>query len=358
MRLRPDGSVVLVCPYSKGWLARRPRTTTSPEMPGTAVYWDEEYWEVVSVEQGVGGRVSYHLAPMGDSQTIRSVDGYSAGRETARLEAHRKELAREKRSALGSLFAFVLGLLPADVQRELESEIGVNAERMTMLSTLPWLLFGIFCATKVQIPGLPPPEHPLPEGVPGIGLLLFTEAVIRLRVAMTGRPIGEMFVSVPYLVFVAPFRRRRVDPASRPQPPPPATDLVVRDAYRVREPFLALLSPAEQRELQRIFSFDFLEWGRRTAVVILAVAAIGIVVGIRKLFHPPPDVGDVVSLLFAFAVAFEQVTRLKTVRGGKPAGSFLAFVVRPFTRLLFDPKLYETKQPPGIPPDETIDDQR
>lgn len=353
---RPDGSVVLLCPFSKGWLPRKPRTNTSPEMPGTAVYWDDEYWEVIREDPGAAGRMSYVLAPMRDNHTIRSFEGYSAHHEAARLEAHERELALQQRSLLGSVFAFALGLLPCDVQRELESEIGVVAERMTMLSTVPFLLFGVFCASRLQIEGLPKPQHPLPPAVVQAGLLLFGEALFRLRSAMAGQPIGELFVTIPYLLFVGPFRRKPVRHV-RPQPPAPPTDVVVRDVYSVREPFLAFLSPDEQREMQRIFSFDPIAWGWKTATALLIASAIGVVVGIGKVLQPSHGFISVVSLLGALALAVEQLIRFGALGRGEPAGSFLAPLLRPFTRKLFDPRLYESSSKDS-PADTPVDDQR
>jgi hypothetical protein len=337
---RQDGSVVLISPFSKEWIARKPRTNTSPQIPGTAVLWDGEYWEVVRAEPGLEGRVTYHLSPMRDDHTIRSIDGYSAEHEAARRAAHQKATVHQRQSAFAWIFAFALGLLPEPLQRKFDSEYGVPAERMTAISTIPFLLFGVFCASRLQIEGLSKPQHPLPKGVPGLGLLFFIEALVRLRSAMKGQPIGEMIVSLPYILFVAPFRAPRIPEDRKPKPPPPAIDIVVRDAYRIREPYLALLSPAEQRELQRVFSFDPISWGKKTAAVLLSSALFGLIISGFRLIQGTSVVTALLSIALALALAIEQVIRLRLVNRGVPAGSFLAPVVRPFLRKVLDPALF------------------
>src|SRR5215470_11766963 len=50
LSLGRGGRFVLACRVPKGWIARREATLTSPEHPGTAVYWEEQWFEVVGVE--------------------------------------------------------------------------------------------------------------------------------------------------------------------------------------------------------------------------------------------------------------------------------------------------------------------
>jgi hypothetical protein len=88
--------------------------------------------------------------------------------------------------------------------------------------------------------------------------------------------------------------------------------------------------------LQREFEFDAIDWGRKTAAVILAVSLIGVIssflsftrVGSSKL-------SAFLSALCAIALAVEQLMRLDSFRRGQKAGSVLGALIRPFVRDLF-----------------------
>src|SRR5712691_8463289 len=87
---------ILSCRRPKGWLARAPKSLTRAEYPGTAVLWEERYFEVVSVENGAEGGVRYVLEPWRDNHIMRVSDAYDDASETRREVEHRAAVAREK----------------------------------------------------------------------------------------------------------------------------------------------------------------------------------------------------------------------------------------------------------------------
>ena len=85
-RVRTSGGrVILHSRISKGWTPRTPKTPTHAEFPGSAVLWDDEYFEVVAAELLPAGGVRYVLEPWRDNHTIRSFEHYSEESE-ARLQ--------------------------------------------------------------------------------------------------------------------------------------------------------------------------------------------------------------------------------------------------------------------------------
>src|SRR2546430_2133342 len=89
---RIDGEqVTLDSRLSKGWTARVEKTYTSAEFPGTAVEWEEKYFEVVLADPLPQGGVRYVLEPWLDQHAMRFVDRYDAETE-ARSEEHTSEL--------------------------------------------------------------------------------------------------------------------------------------------------------------------------------------------------------------------------------------------------------------------------
>ena len=70
------GEIWLRCPVPKAWLARRERTLTTAEYPGTAVEWQGEVFEVVRAEPQADGSVRYRLAPWPEAHAIRRMERY------------------------------------------------------------------------------------------------------------------------------------------------------------------------------------------------------------------------------------------------------------------------------------------
>lgn len=88
-RLEPaeDGAVVLLSLRPKGWSGRPEVPQRAPVLPGTAVRWDGELWEVLSVEPRAGGGWRHLLTPWDERFLVRSVVEYGDGGAPAAEEA-------------------------------------------------------------------------------------------------------------------------------------------------------------------------------------------------------------------------------------------------------------------------------
>ena len=152
---------------------------------------------------------------------------------------------------------------------------------------------------------------------------------------ISSRPIGSAAGFVVYAIFylIAPNRRALPSPVDPPKPRAKlevAADVARHDAYVIREPLLTLLTAGEQRIAAERFGYDYRRTAPLLAAVILFFCVIGVVsswVSIREGGGP----SAFVSLVVAGMLALEQIIRLNAFRRG-PAGSVLAFFVRPFAR--------------------------
>jgi hypothetical protein len=111
-----------------------------------------------------------------------------------------------------------------------------------------------------------------------------------------------------------------------------------RDAYFMREAYVALLSPDEQRKLHETFGFDPIKWGYWTAGTIAAVAGGGFFASASAIARGEGTVGKWVSALSAALLFAEQVVRFVKILSGAPAGSVLGALVRPWCRKLLSVK--------------------
>ena len=335
-----DGQWIISSRRSKGWVARVPRTLTTAEFPGTAVLWNDEYFEVVSATALPDEGVRYILAPWAPHHAIRVSDRYDAEREAAREVEYRKALRREKGRKTANLFGMFTGLLPAVVQEQLASELGLLATRLTFLSLIPPVVFiafvldGFVRATmnRTQLPSL---------WLAALAIYFGLETVVRLQVVWgQGRPIGSAVGLLVYSVAWVFGARSAggVSPVAsapgtsiRTTPPPP--EIALRDMVETRAPFMTLLSVPEQQLLAQRYAFDYRAHAKSVALIILATSLAGVVSSAMKLSDGIVRLSVVVSLVVASALAIEQIYRL-SVFARRPAGSFLAFLVRPFLRKL------------------------
>src|SRR5438874_10386212 len=93
-----DGEqIVLSSRLSKGWTSRVVKTLTSAEFPGTAVLWEERYFEVVDAESLPQGGVRYVLEPWLEMHIMRTTDRYDHDRELERLAEWRAQFSRENK---------------------------------------------------------------------------------------------------------------------------------------------------------------------------------------------------------------------------------------------------------------------
>ena len=314
---------------------------TRAEYPGTAVLWDERYFEVVSMEPGAEGGVRYVLEPWRDNHIMRVSDAYDDAGETRREVEHRAAVAREKGRKAANLTGIFVGHLPAVVQEHLGSEIGILPTKLSSLSLILPLIYLIWVANDFVRRMMNPTLPAMPIALLAIGIYLFIESGIRLNILwFHRRPIGSAAGWIAYLIYfvaigkysgaISPFTRQRGERIFITEPP---ADVAVRDAFTMREPLLTLLSPAEQAALAQRFGFNYRKHAFVVAWVLLLLSAAGVATGVASLQHGP-RVSAFMSVFVAMAIGIEQVVRLAALRRG-PTGSVLAMVVRPFSRKLF-----------------------
>lgn len=329
VRVADDGRVLLSSRLVKRWTPRVEKTLTRAQFPGTAVLWSEAYYEVVAAEPLPAGGVRYTLLPWRDEHVMRVVDQYDAATEALRIEEHARGLARERGRKSANILGMFTGHLPAAVQNQLASEIGVTPVRLTMLSTL--LTYAVSIGLLLlMVDNLMGEKGPPFAMVVGAAYLL-VESSVRFSIAMSqSRPIGSPLGIFAYLLFyslarnraklVAPFRVEKVWSTPLTEAP---EDVARRDAFTLREPFITLLSAEEQAQAAERFGYDYRRHSSVIAWIILAGSLCGIVSSVSR--------GAVVSSMTAVALASEQVVRLAAFRRG-PAPSILGWIVRPFVR--------------------------
>ena len=208
---------VLTSPYPKGWSARREKTIGRAEHPGTAIEWDQSLYEVLAEEVLPKGRMRYVLGAWDDRHVIRLLQHYSSESEVER-ERLISEARRRERWGWG-LYPFfaLLGHLPASVQMGLESEYGLAAYRITLVSVAPLLLLGsfsliwtlalLFSAGFGMSLGFPIPAWALL-----LGCCLLVESLMRMGFALsTSRPVGSPAGVIVWTILdiVAPGKLKR-----------------------------------------------------------------------------------------------------------------------------------------------------
>ena len=337
------GEIWLVCAIPKSWRPRQDKTLTKAEFPGTAVDWQGGVFEVLRADPLADGGVRYRLAPWEEGHAIRRMERYDAESETERRIERDDRRDRVRRRRLSILLAPVLGLLPGDVQKRMESEFGAPAVAMTISSAAPLFVVGFLGLFRHLVAGLGGAEAfaslpvwlapPFP-----IALYLVAESAPRLGSAFaSSEPMGSLPVVLVYEVW-----RQARGPGDRPEAPAaleaaPSAEGAERDAldrFRMLEPMLALLSPAEQQLLARRFQFDPLRWGRLTAAVLLLVAGGNAAVALLNLTAGAFRTADALWLPIGGLIAMEQIRRWGRLKRGLPAGSVLGVFVRPLAKPL------------------------
>lgn len=324
-----DGErLILSSRLDKGWTARIARTLTTAEFPGTAVLWEERYFEVAAIESLPQGGVRYVLEPWREHLAMRVTDRYDAESEAFRLEEQRKTVQRERGRKSANAAGLLTGHLPAHVQEELGSELGILPARLTLISIVGeyGVLFALvlFCVNRYMR------NEAVPFAVFAAGFVLAVEIVIRSLINWTqSRPIGSIAGWIAYALYHA-VSGRGLSPFAVPKgmavkitDAPP--EIAARDAVTMREPLLTLLTPAEQTRAAERYGYDYKRESSAVAATILIVAAVGVASSIAMK--------AMISLVVAAGLAIEQIVRLAAFRRG-PAGSVLRFVVRPFVRKL------------------------
>lgn len=329
-RVRPGQGeqVILLSRLDKGWTARVPKTLTTAEFPGTAVLWEERYFEVAAIEPLPQGGWRYILEPWREQLAMRVTDRYDPEAEAVRADEYRKTLRREKARKSANALGLFTGHLPAIVQEDLGRELGILPARLTLISILGE--YGVIAGLVLWSVALMIRQEPIPFGILIAAGIIGVENTIRFLVNWTqSRPIGSVVGWILYAIYHAisgrgpsPFATEKGWAVKISEPP---AEVAARDAITMREPFLTLLTPAEQARIAARYDYDYKRESTAVAVTILIVAGIGVVSSLMT--------GAVLSLIGAAALGTEQIVRLAAFRRG-PAGSVLRFVVRPFVRKL------------------------
>ena len=193
--------LILLCPRSKGWTPRVPRTLIRSEHPGTAILWEERYFEVVAEELS-GESVRYVLEPWREEHAIRITDAYDEASEARREEEYRAAVRRRAARRTVNLFGIFTGHLPAAVQEQLGSELGVLPTRLTLLSLLLSLAFEIFTVNMIVRAVMA--RSPIPLIPAALAAYVALESWIRIHIVLgQSRPVGSAAGFILYSLFYA-----------------------------------------------------------------------------------------------------------------------------------------------------------
>jgi len=202
----PAGRVVLLSATPKGWRARRPATRSSAEIPGTAVRWEEELFEVVEAVPLPGGDVRYELSPWDGRHSARHVQMYDEANERYRAAGEKQDRRREDLFALVVLLSPLLGHLPSDLQQRIEDETAFPAPRLTLVSAIPLAVFGFTGLMSILL-SVVGGERLLPQWLGLVGIALLVESATRISIAVAqARPVGSL-AGEAVTAIVRAFRR-------------------------------------------------------------------------------------------------------------------------------------------------------
>ena len=335
------GRLLLDCDFPKGWGGRSAATPTSVEHPGSAVRWEEEFFEVLEVRPLGGAAVRYVLAPWDERHAMRVVETYGADAEAARSHERADVARRSDRHVYVLLLAPLAGSLPGHVQERLERDYNVPARLLSLSSAIPLWVLGWVSLILLMAASLTG-EGSVPLPILVFGLYLLAESTARLVVCvLQGRPIGTLAGTLLYEAWRR-LGRAKARAEGRPAPTEKAVRGVdsgaaqdVLDRYHVLEPAAGLLPVDDQARLAERFGFDGLRWGRTSAIFLLVMfgpLAAASVHGALSVFEP----ADVPRLLVFGGIVAEQAVRLKKLAAGRLAPSVLGLLVRPFARPLLD----------------------
>lgn len=324
-RLRREGDkLILSSRHNKGWVPRVERTLTTAEFPGTAVCWDEQYFEVVTAEAlPQENAVRYTLVPWREQLTMRTVTNYDEPTESARTAALRSAVVREHKRKSFYLTGILAGHLPGDVQQRIADEYGLLAHNLTLMSTAAIYAGVVVIAIVVSDRVLR--EEPLPIILVVVGLYFFVESAWRTLWAFVARmPLGTPIGLIVYAIY-ARASGKPLKVSRKVVTMAPTDDIVRRDMLAMREPLVTLLPVADQQRIAQRFDYQYRRLSAKTAAFILFFAMIGAISAVKS--------GAILSGLVAGAIAAEQLYRLSAFSRG-PASSVLGFLVRPVVRKL------------------------
>jgi len=330
VRVRDDGAIVLACRMPKeGWEARVAKTLTRSEHPGTAILWENAYYEVIDITT-LANSIEYTLAPWSEQHTMRVSMAYDDASE-ARRAADRRDIERRvKGRRTATIFGFLTGHLPAAVQDQLAHETGTNAPLLTMFSAIPELaVAGLYMRMFLTFRTGEGPMPPLWFML--LAAYLALDGAIRGGSAfLSGRPLGSIFGIIGYAIYwmMTPKRTQRIAPLAAPRGEGTfrvevSADVQLIDSFAMREPFFTLLPANEQARLAERFDYDYRRHASSIAIGILIIALIGVVSSLHSRAF--------ISLIVAGYLAAEQLFRL-TQLSARPVGSVIGFAIRPMAK--------------------------
>jgi hypothetical protein len=307
------------------------------------VRWDEEWFEVVHMRRLADESRVYVLGRWPDNHPIRNPSRYDEESQKA-LRLERDQLAARRKSSGGIAVAgLIVGHVPAHAQYEIEREYGFSSIKLSLLSLILPFLFVVSVAARLPIAGLPPPYASPIEVI--VALFLMGESIVRFLLVMKlSSPWGSVAGLIVYEIWRittrsgAGFDKRAVFKAEKRLKSrshwQADTATLERDAYELRAPFLSLLSPPEQVKLHATFGFDPRRGGLGSAAVIGLFSVLGIWSSVLKIVEGHSTHWTWSSLVVAALLFSEQLKRLTVILGGRPAGSILGALVRPWCRRL------------------------
>ena len=185
-RVRESGGrVILHSRLSKGWTPRTPKSATHSEFPGTAILWDDQYYEVIAAEPLPAGGVRYVLGPWKDENAMRVSEAYDDASEARLLEDYQKAMRQQKHSLAARWSGILLGHLPAPVQNHLGNELGVSPARMTLLSIVPSIALLATCVWLTVGAKMKSVPSPVPIALWVFALFMLFDSGVRFLLAMT-----------------------------------------------------------------------------------------------------------------------------------------------------------------------------
>ncbi len=331
-RLIPSksGALQLLTRDRRDWKPRTESTSIRSSHPGTAVECEGELFEVISADLLESGGMRFGLAHWEENEAIRHHVVYDqlAAENYSTVAAATKK--RERAGLAISLMAFVFGHAPAAIQRRIDEDYGIPAARLTLLSAIPTLLFGLYSIRAASGLIFKTPTL-LPTWMIVFGVYLFFESLVRIFISMSGKPCGSLLLSVPFLLFSVRLRRGE-SAVPLLQRELPSDDELLMDEFHLKEPLFSLLPANEQNALSERFGFDGRRWTRRTASALLVTSTIGIFSSLSSFRLNGSRLSNLLAITFAIYLFVEQAIRLFAALRGQPHGSLLAPLVRPLLK--------------------------
>ena len=310
----------------KGWTPRTPKTMTSAEFPGTAVLWDDQYYEVISADALPAGGVRYVLDKWRDEHAIRDFDAYSEESEAHLLADHETATRQRRHSFLARCSAMILGHLPGHVQERIANELGLFPARMTLISLIPSILLMGTCVWLYVDSRLKLTPSPVPVWLWMFAVFMLVDSATRFLIAMSqNRPAGSLPGILGYALYALATGKRKAPP--KLAPPPVPEEIAQMDSVEWRTWMFTLLPTNEQVALAQRYDYNYRKESYAVAAGILAVGIVGVLSSLPKINTAP----GLLSLAVATLITIEQILRLRAFKQG-PSGSIFAILVRPFVK--------------------------